>query len=304
MTMENSWGGIIPPVPTAIGADGQFVPNDMGVLIDHLVESEVNGLLFLGTIGEFSAMSLEQRKQVAEFCIQHTNKRKPVMVGVAAHSIAETIELAQHAEGVGADAVIIVNPSYVKYSDEGLYCYYRSVAESIQAPVFLYNFPKLTAQPLSVALVERLANDVENIIGIKDTVDEIVSTRNYVMKVKAKHPNFRILSGFDEHLANNLLIGGDGAIPSSSNFAPSLTCGVYQAFQEGDWDSFVNQHRRVSALSEMYQIQAPFFPVVKAAINLAGIEFSQDTMAPCDSISDSAVNRIRELLQTTNIIKG
>ncbi|MDW6093540.1 dihydrodipicolinate synthase family protein [Vibrio rhizosphaerae] len=303
MTMKNIWSGVIPPVPTAIDETGQFAPQAMAALIDHLVASAVNGLLFLGTTGEFSAMSVSQRKQVAEFCIRHTNQRKPVMIGVAAHSIAETIELAQHAERTGADAVIVVNPSYVKYSDEGLYHYYRSVAESIGIPVFLYNFPKLTSQPLSVALVGRLANDVDNIIGIKDTVDDIVSTRRYITKVKSKHPNFRVFSGFDEHLANNLLMGGDGGIPSSSNFAPSLTCGVFQAFQQGDWNEFTKQHRRIAILSEMYDIQAPFFPVVKAAINLVGIPFVQGTLPPCDLIAEHSVIQLRELLKSIKIIE-
>ncbi|MFA0439951.1 hypothetical protein BCU70_00890 [Vibrio sp. 10N.286.49.C2] len=304
MTIENSWSGIIPPVPTAVDHNGRFVPHDMGVLIDGLVSSDVNGLLFLGTIGEFSAMSIAQRKQVAEFCVARTDKRKPVMIGVAAHSITETIELAQHAQAIGADAVIVVNPSYVKYSDEGLYQYYRSIAQSIALPMFMYNFPKLTSQPLSVELVERLVNDFDNIIGIKDTVEEASSTRRYIVKVKSKNPNFRVLSGFDEHLANNLLLGGDGAIPSSANFAPNLTCGIRDAFEKQDFDTFIELHRRVGILSEMYEIQAPFFPVVKAAINLVGVEFTQGTIPPCDAITDSSALRIQELLQSSQLINS
>lgn len=110
------------------------------MMIDRLLESPVNGFLFLGSAGEFAQLSHSVRKEVAEFCVKRVAGRKPVIIGTASCSTDEVIELSNHAAAIGADAVMVVNPYYSLLTEERIYLHYRKIAESVRLPVFLYNF--------------------------------------------------------------------------------------------------------------------------------------------------------------------
>lgn len=272
--------GVIPPVPTIIGPDGHFDGEGMGRLIDRLVASDVNGFLFLGSAGEFAQISNPERRTIAEFCVKRVAGKKPVIIGAASCSTAEVIELSRHAGEIGADAVMVVNPYYSQLTDDRIYAHYRQIAEASPIPVMLYNFPALTGQDLSSDLVCRLASDCPNIVGIKDTVDCMSHIRRMIQDVKAIRPDFMIFCGYDEYLVDTLLAGGDGAIPATSNFAPEVTCGIYQAYTAGDLASIQTQLRRLGILSRMYAMDRPFTGLIKESIRLCGLDISTALVAP------------------------
>ena len=282
--------GVIPPVPTILKADGRFDPQGMGVMIDRLLASAIDGFLFLGSAGEFAQLPHAVRKEVAEFCVARVAGRRPVIIGTASCSGAEVIDLSRHAKTIGADAVMVVNPYYSLLSEERIYTHYRQIAEAVTLPVLLYNFPALTGQDLSVELVKRLAEDCPNIVGIKDTVDCLSHIRRMVLEVKGMRPDFLVFCGFDEYMLDTLLIGGDGVIPATSNFAPEITCGIYKAFRDGDFATLQSLVPRLAQLQKIYSMEVPFIGLIKEAIRLTGCDISTHVVPPA-TLPDAAMQR-------------
>ncbi|MGQ9366532.1 dihydrodipicolinate synthase family protein [Azospirillum sp. ST 5-10] len=296
--------GVITPVLTIVQDDGRFDPAGMAVLIDRLLDSKVDGLLFLGSAGEFFQIPTEERKRIAEFCVSRVDGRRPAIVGIAACATAEVIELGRHARSIGADGVIVVNPYYAPLTEERLYAHYRTIAEALELPVLLYNFPGMTGQELSVELVGRLARDCPNIVGIKDTVDCASHTRRLITEVKAARPDFLVFAGYDEYLINTLMLGGDGAIPASSNFAPEITCGLYEAFREGDCARIAVLLQRLAVLSGIYTLDTPFAGVIKEAVRMTGSPISTAVVPPFTKPSEEVKEALAGLLVRAGVLAG
>ncbi|MDR2450832.1 MAG: dihydrodipicolinate synthase family protein [Candidatus Accumulibacter sp.] len=294
--------GVIPPVPTIFDANEQFDPQGMGRLVDRLLASDVDGFLFLGSAGEFATIPHEGRKAIAEFCVGRVAGKKPVIVGTASCATREAIDLARHAGSVGADAVMVVNPYYAKLSEQRLYRHYRQIAENSPLPVLLYNFPALTGQDLSPGLVGRLAGDCPNIVGIKDTIDCMSHIRNFVFEVKGARPEFMVFTGFDEYMLDTLLIGGDGAIPATSNFVPEITCGIYRAYREQDFGAARSLQKRLAMLSRMYAIDVPFTGVIKEAIRLTGLDIPTTALSPVFAPDAATREKLVEILTQAGVL--
>lgn len=295
--------GIIPPVPTIINQDGQLDKAGMGQLIDHLVTSGVDVLFFLGSAGEFSQMSSEMRKEVAEFCITYTNHRLPTLIGIASPSTAEAVNFGLHAQALGADGTVLVNPYYAILKEENIYNYYRQVAEAVDLPIILYNFPALTNQDLSPALVKRLALNFPNIVGIKDTVDTIRHIRDVILTVKPVRPDFAVYAGFDEYLLDTLIIGGDGAFPSSANFAPYLTKGIYQAYHTKDGARLIELQKLLAYVPPIFALESPFYSVVKEAVRMTGIDIPTYVLPPAAQLTAEKKAQVKEVLARLGVLK-
>lgn len=294
--------GVIPPVPTILDAAGRFDAQGMGVLIDRLLASDIDGFLFLGSAGEFAQLPHAVRKEVAEFCVARVAGRRPIIIGTASCSTQEVIDLSRHAAAIGADAVMVVNPYYSLLSEERIYTHYRQIAEAVPLPVFLYNFPALTGQDLSVELVKRLAQDCPNIVGIKDTVDCMSHIRRIILEVKGLRPDFLVFCGFDEYMLDTLLLGGDGVIPATSNFAPEITCGIYQAFSRGDFAALHALLPRLAQLSKIYSLEMPFTGLIKEAIRLTGCAIPTGVVAPATPPDAAMKRRLAEVLERAAVL--
>jgi len=298
--------GVIPPVSTILDKDGHLNRAGMGNLIDFLINSGVNGLFFLGSGGEFASMSTELRKEVAEFAVQYVNGRVTVLIGTGTPGTKETISLSLHAKQVGADGVIVINPYYQKLTEEGLFQHYADIAENIDLPIILYNYPELTGQDLSPELVLRLAKAYPNIVGIKETVVAVSHIREMIQSVKAEKPDFAIFCGYDEHFLNTLTLGGDGSIGATANFQPEIQIELYQAYKNGDYGQAIESHRKLASLMPLYKLNSPFMNVVKEAILLRGIEISTDVLAPVRPLSNEKKVQLKrylsEVLESSMIV--
>ncbi|HEY0210652.1 dihydrodipicolinate synthase family protein [Acerihabitans sp.] len=288
--------GVFPPVPTIVDGKGHLDEAGMARLLDHIITSGANGMLILGSGGEFCHMSHETRLAVAEFCVNYVDGRVPVLLGIAAPGTAETIEYGQHAAAIGADAVLVVNPYYAQLNSDYLYHHYRTIAESTPLPVFLYNFPALTGQDIGLEVITRLARDVPNIIGIKDTIDNISHTREVINLVHGFRPDFIIFSGYDEYMLDTLILGGHGGIPATFNFAPEVTGGIYKAFIAKDYERAFSLQRRLAKLSPLYALETPFFGVIKEAINASGVAISTEVIAPARKLSPEKISLVKDII--------
>ncbi|MBU8909015.1 dihydrodipicolinate synthase family protein [Desertibacillus haloalkaliphilus] len=303
MNNQATFRGLIPPVSTLFTENGKLDQESMKVVIDKLISDGVDGLFFLGTGGEFSQMTVDERKEVASFATEYVNGRVPVLIGTGSVSTREVIELNQHSKQVGADAVVVINPYYWPLSDDNLFQHYAEIAENTDLPILLYNFPGLTGQDLTPGFVLSLVEKYPNIVGIKETVDTAGHIREMILTVKAKYPHFSVLCGFDDHLLNTLTLGGDGAISASGNFAPELQIGIYQAYKQGNYEKAIELHQRLAYLPLMYKLDSPFVNVVKEAMKLRGIEISSTyVLPPARPLTEEKKLQLKEILQKADLL--
>ena len=311
MHAKTKFHGIIPPIPSVLYENGKIDETGMRNLIDFLIESKVDGLFFNGSGGEFSQMSINLRRQMARFGVNYVNGRIPVLIGTGSASTEETIALSLHAKEIGADGVVIVNPYYWKLSEESLYQHYCQIADAVDLPILLYNFPTLTGQDLTPELVYNLAKEYPHIVGIKETVEDIGHTREIILKVKSERPDFAVFSGYDDQLLNTLCTGGDGSIPLTASFAPELFVGIYQAFKAGNYEKAIQLHRKLTPLLSLYKLDSPFVNVAKETIKLRGIDISTEVLAPLRPLNEEkkqelerlATTYLSDFLQVTNEVE-
>ncbi|MRN53711.1 dihydrodipicolinate synthase family protein [Paenibacillus monticola] len=301
MNLIHANAGVIPPVPTILDQNGHFDRNGMKILIDSLINKGVHGLFFLGTAGEFSQFSAKEREDIAEFCIDYTNGRLPVWIGTGSNNTPEAIRLTGHAAKSGATGVVVINPYYSKLSEETLFSHYASILEATEIPLMLYNFPALTGQDLSPAFVSRLAARYPNVVGIKETVDQLSHIRQMILQVKEINPAFSVFCGFDEYLLATLAAGGDGAIAASANFAPQLLLGVYNCFQNNNLVELLEHHRKVIEIPALYSLDEPFIPSIKEAIRMAGVPIPTFCLPPSNLWSAQKEQKLKEIFNRAGV---
>jgi 4-hydroxy-tetrahydrodipicolinate synthase len=136
-------------------------------LVEWQIAEGTNGLVPVGTTGESPTLSHQEHRDVVEWCVNQASGRVPVVAGAGSNSTKEAVELAQHAEKAGADAVLVVTPYYNKPTQEGLYQHFKAINDAIGIPILIYNIPPRSVIDMSVDTMKRLY-ELKNIAGVKD----------------------------------------------------------------------------------------------------------------------------------------
>src|ERR687896_1077041 len=240
--------GLMPAMVTPFDEREEVDLKATEAVVERFIEAGVDGISPLGSTGEASHLTSEERKRFIEEVTRIVAGRVPIVVGVGAAGTREAVELARHAEGAGADAVLIVSPFYWKVGEEGLFRHFAAVAESVGIPVVVYNLPMLTGIDLSPSLIARVATEFPNVVGVKDTVTEYGHTVSVLREVKPSRPDFSVLQGWEDLILPSLLAGADGSICAFANVAPELFVNLVRSARDGDLERAVELHRRVLTL--------------------------------------------------------
>lgn len=293
--------GIISPVVTLYNEKGDIDWEANKKLADNLIDKGIHGILFMGSSGEFSALTLEERKQFMEVMTAHVNKRATVLIGIGTTSIKDTIELGQHAANCHADGVLVVNPYYWNYSSEQLITYYQTVADEIKIPVLIYNIPSLTGQSISPEIVEALALSRNNIVGIKDTIENI-SHVSKMIEITKKRPDFAVFAAFDEHIFPSLLNGAAGAINGTSVFAPEPSVKLYEAMENNNLEEAAVLHKQLISLMNIYQLSEPLFLAMKEAVHQTVLDKQTGSRIPCGPITKDLTEKVSLFLKENKVM--
>lgn len=289
--------GVFTPMITAFDAEGRLDYPANAALIERLITGGVNGILFMGSIGEFFSLSVAEKQDFTDFVVKTVNKRVTVMIGTGGTHVDEVIALTRYAEKAGADCGVAISPYYFKLDEDSIYRYYAAIANASPLPLLLYNFPDRSNVDFSANLVRSLAVDFPQIIGIKDTVDNISHTRKLIAAVKPARADFAILSGFDEYLIPNLMAGGDGLIGGLSNLIPQTFSDLYRAYQSGDFAGVTVAQARISALMALYDVTNPFVLAIKTAVSRSTGLCTGAMRKPAGSVTEAQIQSIDQLIQ-------
>lgn len=295
--------GVFSPMVTVFDRKGDIDYKANERVINNLIDNGIDGILFLGSMGEFFTIPLNKKKEFIDFAVKAVDKRVAVLIGTGGTDVDEVVELTRYSHKAGADAALVVSPYYFKLDDESLYRYFSQVAASADIDIILYNFPDRTSVSLDAPLVTRLARDHKNIVCIKDTVDNISHTRKLIKAVKGEFEEFSILAGFDEYLVPNLMAGGDGVICGLTNIAPRLFSDIYAAYGRKDFDTVDTLQKKIYTLMQLYDVTQPFVGAIKAATSMVlGGEISYQVGKPGKAADPEQAEKIRKILGEAGLI--
>lgn len=223
--------GIFPALVTPFTDDGKAVDEErLRALVNHCLEQGVHGVVPCGTTGEFTNLTIEERKHVIKIVIDEVNRRVPVIAGTGASGTDEAVEMTKYAKDAGATAALIVTPFYLKPADRGIYEHFYTITNEVDLPVILYNIPQCTGLELPWQMVEDLAQ-LPNIVAIKDSSGQLKYILAVLEKVRDK---INVLCGHDEVLVAGLAAGCSGAILASANIIPDIWIQLYNHIRKGE----------------------------------------------------------------------
>ncbi len=253
-------------VLTPVDRNGRPDEGLMRDLAAFLRESGADGLVVMGSTGEFSSFSVAERKKVLEVYARAKGSLQ-IICQVGTPNLPETLDLLQHAAGQAADAVLVVPPFYIKNPPlEGLVRYYAPVLDASRVPVLLYHIPGTSAVPITPDLLRRLGSH-EKLYGVKDSSGNAEGTAAFIRDF----PKLKIFTGIPRHISAALKLGGAGAITANGNAFPRETAAVFRAFREGKDTSGAQ-----AALDATAEITKGFagIPAMKFALGQMGLRES------------------------------
>ncbi len=275
--------GVIPAMLTPFDEQEELDLTRTRALVRHLIEAGVHGLYITGSTGEGFLMTAEERKAVAETVIDEVKGRIPVIVHVGAIGTKNSIDLAQHAEKAGADAISSVPPFYYKFNGDDVFNYYKDISASVAIPMIVYNIS--LAGVMSNALIKRIAT-IENVQGLKFTGRE----HDDMSALKQElGPEFMLYSGCDPMATQGLLAGADGLIGSYYNLMPETFLEIYKLAQKGEYVAAF-EIQKIATHVMRYFVQWDIFPIMKRLITTLGVDAGYSRRpfaAPSEELMDT-----------------
>lgn len=244
--------GSITALVTPFDREGAFDEKSFRAFVDWQISEGSNGLVPVGTTGETPTLSHAEHKRVIEVCIEVADKRVPVIAGAGSNNTREAIELSQHAEKAGANAVLVVTPYYNKPNQRGLYEHFSAVAKAISIPLVIYNIPGRSIVDMTPETMGQLVADHANIVAVKDATGRIERVSEQRITCGK---DFIQLSGEDATALGFNAHGGHGCISVTSNIAPRLCAEFQQACLSGDYVKALEYQDRLMPLHKALFIE-------------------------------------------------
>ena len=264
----------------------------LGRIVNHVIEGGVNYIVAMGTTGESSTVSKDERKAIFSYILEAIDNRVPLVAGIGGNNTQEIVNCVRNTDFTGIDAILSVSPYYNKPSQRGLFQHYKAIATWCPIPVILYNVPGRTSSNLTAETTLELAHACDNIIAIK----EASGNMEQIMKIlKGKPDNFLLISGDDMLTMPIIAAGGSGVISVVANAYPA------------QWSELVNQSLKLN-FKAAREIQFKFMEIlellftdgnpagVKAMLNNLGL-CQNNTRLPLVPVSKPIFTRIQKAME-------
>ncbi|NCC12540.1 MAG: 4-hydroxy-tetrahydrodipicolinate synthase [Spirochaetia bacterium] len=231
---EISFRGVFTAMVTPFTKKDNLDEQRLEEIIEAQIQSGVDGLVPCGTTGESPTLSHDEHDRVIALTVKFSNGRVPVIAGTGSNATTEAIRLSRHAQQVGADAVLLVNPYYNKPTQRGLFLHFKAIADSVDIPCILYNIKGRTGVNIETETVKALSDACSNIVGVKEASGSLKQMQDVI---EATHGKFHVLSG-DDNLSLPLIeSGGDGVISVGSNICPAYISKMIHLALDGHFEA-------------------------------------------------------------------
>lgn len=284
--------GIYTPIVTPFKENEDFDHDKMKYNLNRLGSTRLEGIVVLGSNGEFCYLSEKEKLEIASFALENFTKEKKVIVGTSCESTRETVSLTKKIAEMGANAILVLPSNYYKgaMKDDVLYKYFIDIAEASPIPVMLYNMPANTGINLSASLVAKLAKH-ENIVGIKDTSGNIVQLTEII---RDTDDDFAVFAGNAGYLLPALAVGAKGGTLALANIFPDECCELFSLFHEG---------KLKEARELQLKLIEPNFAVTSGG-GISALKVAMDMLgykgglprSPLKPLADESINALRNIM--------
>ena len=278
--------------------DGKIDELAFRALVDWQITAGSHGLVPVGTTGEGPTLSHEEHRRVVDICIDEARGRVPVIAGAGSNNTHEAVELARHADKVGADAVLVVTPYYNKPTQEGLYQHFKAINEAIDIPIIIYNIPPRSVIDMSVETMKRVF-DLKNVVGVKDATGNVARVS---LQRQAMGPGFIQLSGEDMTALACMAAGAHGCISVVANVAPALCAELMEAVFKGDYSHALRIQDRLTPLHAAIFVE-PGVAGAKYALSVLG-RARNELRLPLVPVTEAAEAQIRRALVHAGLLNA
>jgi 4-hydroxy-tetrahydrodipicolinate synthase len=245
--------------------NGKVDERALGDLIEFQLANGTDGIVPCGTTGESATLSHEEHDRVVALTVEAVRRRVPVVAGTGSNSTDEAVMLTRHAKQAGADGALLITPYYNKPTQEGLYRHFKTVAESVDLPIVLYNIPGRTAVNMLPATVARLSA-IPNIVAIKEGSGSLQQVSDIIQSCGDR---MTVLSGDDPLTLPMMALGGKGVITVTANIAPADMAAMVRAFAAGRVAEATRLHYKLAPLFTALFYETNPIPV-KTALAMMG----------------------------------
>lgn len=282
---------------TPFKANGTIDERSLREHVEWQIKSKVEFLVPCGSTGESATMTREERRRVIEIVVDQNAGRLPVVAGTGTNSTADSIELTKDAKEVGADAVLLVGPYYNKPTQEGFYQHFKKIVEECDIKAVLYNVPGRTASNMLPETTLRLAEEVENVIAIKEASNIL---EQIMQIIKHKPKDFSVLSGEDSLTLPIITAGGVGVIAVISNEVPKEYAEMTRAALKGDLKKAQELHYKLFELMKANFFESNPIPVKTALAMMGKIE--ESLRLPLTKMTKPNREKLKEVLKDLKLI--
>ena len=245
---RSEFHGVFPYLVSPVDAAGEIQADVLVRLCDDLIAAGVHGLTPLGSTGEFAYLSWPQRRRIVEIVVDAARGRIPVVAGVASTTIADAVAQSREFERLGCSGILAILEAYFPVADEGVFAYFRAMAEAVSVPLVLYTNPNFQRSDLTLPVIERLSR-IPNIGYIKDASS---NTGRLLSIINRMGERMRVFSASAHIPACVMLIGGVGWMAGPACLAPRQSVELYDLCRRGSWDAAMALQRRLWTLNQAF----------------------------------------------------
>lgn len=286
---------IITPTVTIFDDKGNIDIEGNKLLIKHLIDKGVDGAVPLGSSGEFTAISLDEKKKLIKLYVDESKGRLDLIPGTNSLNFDECIDLSNYAISLGVKGVLILPPFYYGISQEEAFHYFDVLAQRVKGDIYIYNFPARTGFDMSADTTFSLAKKHKNIKGMKDSTANLSHTKEVILKVKDLRDDFEVYSGYDDHFVPNVIAGGNGCIAAISNFEPKLWSDWVAAINDGSFHDVKAIGNIIDRLMPLYSVEMNFSHIFKKFLIDDGLNISEYTIFPFEDLDNKDYEFAKDL---------
>lgn len=266
--MPREHKGVFVPIITPMTDGYQLDRQALRQHVEFLVESKVHGLVPCGSTGEFARLSEQERMKVAEWTVDAAGGRTAVLVGTASASTDMSVRLSKHAENIGAQGLQVSAPFYGKPSEDELFNHYKTISESVEIPIFVYNNPWTTGTDILPKMMKRLS-ELHNVRYVKEASGDI---RRVSQIIRLTEGRLTVFAGSDDTMFESFLVGAKGWVSGTANFAPEQSLRLFKlCVEKRKFDEAMDLYERIIPIGELLEGSGKFVQYIKAAVELIGL---------------------------------
>lgn len=292
MRKDSNLHGVIVMVHTPFNKDYSIDYEGLRTVVRGLCDDGVHGLMVCGTGGEFGSLTSEERKKIAEVAIAEVGDRVPVIVHVGDSNMFETHRLAEHAQKIGASAIMCLPPYLLAPTQEDMYQYFSTIATKVDMDVMVYNNPGRVSITIDAATLIRLAKSG----GVRYVKDSARNLRHTSDVIQGVGDSMVLLSGESDLFLPILALGGKGGITVPALIVPRKIIEMYDAFVKGDLKRAREAHYQVMELVQILGSEGKMHSCMKAALRIQGRP-GGPMRPPISDVSENCKQRLKEVLK-------